>query len=490
MKVEFPADFSKKDYRKALISLKHGGHKTMQNFFNSPNRMLENFDTEYKNVKIGSKVSIKRRNNSSSFNSVKTPQYSSSQSNFIPQSSKLDKKRASSKLTSLNTDMSFTLHGKGIKFLTTKTQFDDGSKLQTSPTIQARKFNIKSIPISQKENLNPERPSITCRRVSISMKEPVTDSTSAAIPKQMSFRKTIIVKDRLSSKVNMTINKILKESDQASPKRIEIFKLLNYKKKNPTYALQHQIGKGSYAIVYLANDFVGKKLVAVKVYNKEKMASITRQNIIENEIEVLKMISHENIVNFIKMNETESEIHLVFELIKGISLGSWVKSFSTYGVPEKIAKPVLKKILNAIAYLHTKGICHRDLKLENVMLTADLNPKLIDFGFACQDSGRPNLALFCGTPNYMSPEIIKKIPYSGILNDCWAFGVLFYRVVVGYFPFSTSSTEISNKNILSCNYKIPGFVSNESRQVIEALLVAVPSNRISMQNLKSFRFFN
>jgi tRNA A-37 threonylcarbamoyl transferase component Bud32 len=262
------------------------------------------------------------------------------------------------------------------------------------------------------------------------------------------------------------------------------------KARESTYNLQHVIGKGSYALVYQAQDRYDKSIYAVKVYSKAKMASNTRKKIVENEIEVLKSISHENIVKLFKTSEDDSEIHLIMELIKGMSMGNWVKSFPGSAVSEQMAKPHLKKLLNAIAFLHNRNICHRDLKLDNIIITQDSNLKLIDFGFACIESGLPNLGLFCGTPNYMAPEIISKVPYKGSASDCWAFGVLFFRVIVGSFPFQNPNTSELKKNILSLNYAIPKTMSADARKVIEALLVHSPTERATLQQIKSFKFFN
>lgn len=256
-----------------------------------------------------------------------------------------------------------------------------------------------------------------------------------------------------------------------------------------SYSLQHIIGKGSYAMVYQAQDKFGRLVFAVKVYTKSKMASNTRKKIIENEIEVLKLISHENIVKLYKTIEDNAEIHLVLELVKGQSMSNWVKSFSGSSVSEQVAKPYLKKLLNAVAYLHSRNICHRDLKLDNVIITQDSNLKLIDFGFACVESGIPCLGLFCGTPNYMAPEIVNKIPYKGAASDCWAFGVLFYRVIVGSFPFQNLSTAELKKNIISMNFSIPKTVSLDAKKVIEDLLVYSPSERATLQQMKSYKFF-
>ena len=89
--------------------------------------------------------------------------------------------------------------------------------------------------------------------------------------------------------------------------------------------------------------------------------------------------------------------------------------------------------MEAVAHCHKKGISHRDIKLENVIYASPGVVKLIDFGFAIATTG--SLKTFCGTPTYMSPELVRKNEYFGPNVDKWALGVLLYRMVTGLYPF-------------------------------------------------------
>lgn len=256
------------------------------------------------------------------------------------------------------------------------------------------------------------------------------------------------------------------------------------------YKMLAPIGKGSYAIVYMAHDPDTGNLCAIKVYSKERMNTEIRRTMLTNEIIVLQSVSHRNIVRLIRVQETSSQVQMITELVIGISMASWSRAFSTPGVPEEIARPILKKLLGALCYLHSKNICHRDIKLENIILTNQFDPKLIDFGFACQDSHDSSLNFFCGTHIYMAPELIKKVPYSGSASDCWAFGVLVYRILTGHFPFSADDSSELNQKICSGKYELSGLLSKEARQAIDALLVVNPSHRVTMKQLRSFNLFN
>ena len=91
--------------------------------------------------------------------------------------------------------------------------------------------------------------------------------------------------------------------------------------------------------------------------------------------------------------------------------------------------------MSSIEYIHSKQICHRDIKLENILLDENNNPKLIDFGFSTCIPNDQKYKMFCGTPSYMGPEIVNKKEYTGPPADIWALGVLLYALICGTFPF-------------------------------------------------------
>jgi 5'-AMP-activated protein kinase catalytic alpha subunit len=95
--------------------------------------------------------------------------------------------------------------------------------------------------------------------------------------------------------------------------------------------------------------------------------------------------------------------------------------------------------LEGISYCHEKGVCHRDLKPENIIIDEHRRIKIIDFGFSA--SSRINLNNFCGTPAYMSPELVRKVAYNGAKADIWALGVILYLMLIGVFPFRAGNEQ-------------------------------------------------
>jgi len=123
------------------------------------------------------------------------------------------------------------------------------------------------------------------------------------------------------------------------------------------------------------------------------------------------------------------------ELVKGISLLTYLKAKINRRADEKDCQKIFSQLISGMDYCHKKNICHRDIKLENIIIDSDLNVKLIDFGFATLTSSSRLLNFFCGTPSYMPPEIVEKVDYNGILADIWSLGILLYTLLCGAFPF-------------------------------------------------------
>lgn len=122
------------------------------------------------------------------------------------------------------------------------------------------------------------------------------------------------------------------------------------------------------------------------------------------------------------------------------------------------------------------------------MIDSNMNIKLIDFGFSIQ-TDQTNLNLFCGTPNYMSPEIILKKEYAGPPNDIWAFGVLAFKLLTGVFPFESGSTSHLNKRILSLDYNCPLFFHEDLKRIFYIIFKIDSKGRPSANQLLRFKFF-
>ena len=139
--------------------------------------------------------------------------------------------------------------------------------------------------------------------------------------------------------------------------------------------------------------------------------------------------------------DTSRQVHLVTDYVKGISLQQYVKQKPNRMVREVTARRMFKQIIEAVDHLHTINVVHRDIKLDNVLIEEGSRAvKLIDFGFSVIVANQ-KLKVFCGTPSYMCPEIVRKKDYDGKPVDMWALGVMLYVMLTGTFPFRGTSEQ-------------------------------------------------
>ncbi len=249
------------------------------------------------------------------------------------------------------------------------------------------------------------------------------------------------------------------------------------------YHIGRQIGKGAYAIVKeLTRKSDGQRL-AVKIYEKIKLLDQQRRRNVSREIHILQRLDHPNIVRMVEAVDGTKQLCLVLELVKGGSLCSYVKSRDGRGLDEAEARRIFRQVLSGIRYCHGKGVSHRDIKLENILLDEHRNVKIIDFGFsACTPSGA-RLHMFCGTPSYMAPEIVAKRDYCGPPADVWALGIVLFTMLVGRFPFKGATEKELFRCISRGLYATPVHVSVRARALIGRMLQMDPQRRPSCEAL-------
>lgn len=182
--------------------------------------------------------------------------------------------------------------------------------------------------------------------------------------------------------------------------------------------------------------------MAVKIVNKKKMKT-REMELQRNEIQILKICQHPNIIRLVDVFETFEEYYLVLEYLQGGDLFDYLKS-RDFNISEDQQRKFLGELTHAMKFLHDKGIIHRDLKLENVMMTTDhdtkASTKLVDFGLSIiLGPGQQKCEVY-GTQGYIAPEMFMKQPYYKEV-DCWSLGVLFYAILSGFMPFEHNDME-------------------------------------------------
>ncbi|CAG9583202.1 unnamed protein product [Danaus chrysippus] len=139
-----------------------------------------------------------------------------------------------------------------------------------------------------------------------------------------------------------------------------------------------------------------------------------------------------------------------------------------YGrMAEQAARRKFWQILSAVEYCHERRIVHRDLKAENLLLDANMNIKIADFGFSNYYATGELLATWCGSPPYAAPEVFEGKRYTGPEIDIWSLGVVLYVLVCGALPFDGSTLQSLRDRVLSGRFRIPYFMSEGERLNLE-----------------------
>lgn len=244
------------------------------------------------------------------------------------------------------------------------------------------------------------------------------------------------------------------------------------------YEIGKEIGHGAYAVVKECYHKLNPRIkYAMKIYDKKELLIPYRRCNADREIQILKTLRHANIVRLLESIEGETQLCLVFELVKGGSLYDYILSTESHKLSEAETKRLFAQIVAAVCYFHRKGVAHRDLKLENILLDENRNVKIIDFGFSVAASSVSKLKAFCGTPSYMAPEIITKQEYLGPPADMWSLGIILYAMLSGKFPFKGASEEELFANITKGVYVVPPEASPAARSLLSKLLSINPMER-------------
>jgi len=183
--------------------------------------------------------------------------------------------------------------------------------------------------------------------------------------------------------------------------------------------------------------------------------------------------------------DTQRQVYLVMEYVEGESLHAYLKRQPGRKLHEDEAKRIIKQLLQVLAYLHSKNVTHRDIKLENIIINHSKGGalKLIDFGFCCCTAPGATLKIFCGTPSYMSPEITRKKDYLGPPTDVWASGILLYALLCGSFPFKGFSDKDLYARIQRGLFSPPDYMSREAKSFIGKMLVVDVAARATASDL-------
>ncbi len=248
------------------------------------------------------------------------------------------------------------------------------------------------------------------------------------------------------------------------------------------YSFGKVVGVGSFAKVRVARHKLTGQHVAIKTYEKAKIKDPNQWRRIQQEIKLMERLDHPLVIRLFETVESSRRIHLVMEYLGTSNLCTHVKAKRK--LHEEEARRIFSQIAQGLEYMHVQSIIHRDIKLENVLFDEDHNAKLIDFGFSVQCKDK-KLKVFCGTPSYMAPEIVKRTEYKGKPVDIWSLGVVLYAMLSGCFPFSAKTYPDLYKKIIKGHFRYPESFSPSLRDLISNMLRADPNDRFTVQQCRS-----
>ncbi|CAH1098690.1 unnamed protein product [Psylliodes chrysocephalus] len=281
----------------------------------------------------------------------------------------------------------------------------------------------------------------------------------------------------------------IKHESGLKEKPIKHIKLDEVKDLFAVFEFKEEIGHGNFGLVVEAIEKSSSTHFAVKIVNKYAAGSLKLEEI-QREIKILKSVTHPNIINLDRVYETGKKIYMVFELCND-NLFNKFKSCNAF--PDKTIKKIIKQLVDAVYYLHRHDIVHRDIKMENILITKnpedpndELFIKLTDFGLSIKKAATGIQGMLrdrVGTIIYMAPEILLDHTYSE-LCDVWSIGVILFTMMYGKFPFmSTSQKELAGKIISFEPEFSTKMIDLDCVDLMKSTLVKDPVKRITAQEM-------
>jgi serine/threonine protein kinase len=253
------------------------------------------------------------------------------------------------------------------------------------------------------------------------------------------------------------------------------------------YTAHKVIGQGSTCVVLEATDLLSRKDYAVKVMSCSVLKAANLATKVEQEICILRSLTHENVVAFHDLVRQGDLLFIVTEKCVGGDVLRWIMEGLTGD------KQTLKRLFHDVSvgleYLHRQGIAHNDIKPENTLIDGFGRAKLCDFGYAktqtCAGENEKS-----GTLMYAAPEFFRPGTYDAQKADLWSLGILLYVMATGQFPFNGANNRSVVSQICEGDLKYAGGLDCEVEQLIRRLTKVNPNERPTIDSLLDDPFFD
>lgn len=239
------------------------------------------------------------------------------------------------------------------------------------------------------------------------------------------------------------------------------------------------LGKGKFGSVYLAREQQTKFILALKVLFKKQLEKAGVEHQLRREVEIQSHLRHPNILRLYGYFHDTARVYLILEFAPKGELYGELQRCGTFD--DQRSATYIMELADALRYCHSKAVIHRDIKPENLLLGANGELKIADFGWSVHTPSSRRSTL-CGTLDYLPPEMIEGKTHDEKV-DLWSLGVLCYEFLVGRPPFETKSHEETYRKISRVEFTYPAHVSNGSRDLINRLLKHNPMHRLPIQGV-------
>lgn len=249
------------------------------------------------------------------------------------------------------------------------------------------------------------------------------------------------------------------------------------------YYIEREIGSGGFATVYLARHCKTGEKVAIKVIERQAATENGLVQYVEQELRIAAKLNHPSIAKVHDIIYSNEYIYIIMEYLENGSLQMFIENQCYFTQADQIR--IALEILEALNYMHERGISHRDIKPANVLFDKDMHAKLIDFGFS-KEFRTGQCKTVCGTQELMSPEIICNKDYDAMKADIWAYGVTIHMMATLSFPFEYKSEaqfiHCVKTNSIHFNIKIQGVIG----WLAKNSLAYNPSDRLKAKEMLEY----
>lgn len=264
------------------------------------------------------------------------------------------------------------------------------------------------------------------------------------------------------------------------------------------YHMSKTLGAGSMGKVKLGVHSRTRDKVAIKIIPRvqpnpnmtpaQQEKEDNRETRTIREASIMMVLHHPYIVSLYEVMVLPHHYYMILEHVDGGQMLDYIISHGK--LKEKHARKFARQIASALDYCHRNSIVHRDLKIENILISKSGNIKIIDFGLSNLYSPRSHLSTFCGSLYFAAPELLNAKVYTGPEVDVWSFGIVLYVLVCGKVPFDDQSMPALHAKIKRGFVEYPAWLSNDCRHLLSKMLVTVPSQRATMAEVLAHPWMN